>query len=89
MHRHGELFEITRLSTSELLHRSISYDNAPISVFDPPLILSADDGLGFACTQNNYDKDTPIQFGFTSEDEMCVMYGYYYLSTDGAETVSE
>ncbi len=89
MHRHGELFEINRLSTSELLHRSVTYDNAPISVFDPPLILGADDGLGFACTQSNYDRDAPIRFGFTSEDEMCVMYGYYYLSIENPETVSE
>ena len=89
MHRHGELFEITRLSTMELLHRSISYDNAPVTVFDPPLILGGDDGLRFACTQSNYDKDAPIRFGFTSEDEMCVMYGYYYLSTEGTETVTE
>ena len=89
MHRHGELFEITRLSTKELLHRSISYDSAPITVFDPPLILDRADGLSFACTQSNYDKDDPIRFGFTSEDEMCVMYGYYYLSTEGTETEPE
>ncbi len=89
MHRHGELFEITQLSTKELLHRSISYDNAPINVFDPPLILDKDDGLSFACTQSNYDKDDPIRFGFTSEDEMCVMYGYYYLSTEGTEAGTE
>ena len=89
MHRHGELFEIHRLSTKELLHRSVTYNNAPINLFDPPLILDNNDGLRFECTQSNYDKATPIQFGFTSEDEMCVMYGYYYLSTESPETVSE
>lgn len=89
MHRHGELFEISRLSTGELLHRSVAYDNAPINLFDPPLILGRDDGLRFECTHNNYDKDAPLGFGFTSEDEMCVMYGYYYLSTESRETTSE
>ena len=89
MHRHGELFEIKHLSTGELLHRSVTYDNAPINLFDPPLILNNKDGLRFECTQSNYDTDAPIRFGFTSEDEMCVMYGYYYLSTETSETLTE
>ena len=89
MHRHGELFEINRISTGALLHRSIAYDNAPITIFDPPLALGTDDGLSFACTHNNYDKDAPITFGFTSEDEMCIMFGYYYASPSSSETVVE
>ncbi|MYF98093.1 hypothetical protein F4212_03005 [Candidatus Poribacteria bacterium] len=80
MHRHGELFEITRMSTNELLHRSIVYDDAPITFYNPPLMLDATDGLSFQCTHNNYDRDVPIEFGFTSEDEMCIIVGYYYLS---------
>ena len=82
MHRHGELFEITRMSTNELLHRSIVYDNAPITFYNPPLMLNATDGLSFRCTHNNYDRDVPIEFGFTSEDEMCIIVGYYYLTTE-------
>ncbi len=82
MHRHGELFEITRMSTNELLHRSIVYDNAPITFYNPPLMLNATDGLSFQCTHNNYDRDVPIEFGFTSEDEMCIIVGYYYLTTE-------
>ncbi|RKU27714.1 hypothetical protein C6497_10855 [Candidatus Poribacteria bacterium] len=81
MHRHGELFEIKQMSTSELLHRSIIYDDAPITFYNPPLMLDATDGLSFQCTHNNYDLDGPIEFGFTSEDEMCLIVGYYYLST--------
>ena len=38
MHRHGELFEITRMSTDELLHRSVAYDDAPITFYNPPLM---------------------------------------------------
>ena len=53
MHRHGELFEITQLSTGELLHRSISYDTSLPSLFDPPLILDYNDGLRFQCTYGN------------------------------------
>ena len=89
MHRHGELFEINRLSTVELLHRSISYDTSLPSFFDPPLILDPNDGLHFQCTYGNYDTDVPLRFGLTSEDEMCIMQGYYYISTEDPETINE
>ena len=79
MHRHGELFEINRISTGELLHRSVAYDNAPLDLFDPPLIFTSGDGLRYQCTHSNYDKDEPIQYGLTSEDEMCIMFGFYYI----------
>ena len=81
MHRHGELFEITQMSTDASLHRSVAYDDAPITFYNPPLMFDATDGVRFQCTHNNYDRDVPIEFGFTSEDEMCIMIGYYYFST--------
>ena len=84
MHRHGELFEIFQRSSGDLLHRSIAYDNAPIDLFNPVLQLGQDDGLKFQCTHNNYDTDEPLIFGLTSEDEMCIIYGYYYIPTESA-----
>ncbi len=84
MHRHGELFEIFQKSTGELIHRSIAYDDAPIDLFDPVLVLGPDDGIRFQCTHNNYDKNVPLQFGLTSEDEMCIIYGYYYIPVEKA-----
>ncbi len=84
MHRHGELFEIFQNSTDELIHRSIAYDDAPITLFSTPLILGVDDGLKFQCTHNNYDKDEPLQFGLTSEDEMCIIFGYYFIPIEKA-----
>ena len=89
MHRHGELFEINQLSTGKLLHRSISYDTSFPSLFDPPLILDHNDGLLFQCTHGNYDTEVPLRFGLTSEDEMCIMQGYYYLSTESDETTTK
>ena len=61
MHRHGELFEINQMSTNELLHRSISYDDAPITFYNPPLVLDANDGLSFQCTHNNYDSESVLE----------------------------
>lgn len=88
MHRHGELFEIFQGSTGELLHRSIAYDDAPITLFDPPLIFGPDDSIRFQCTHNNYDIDGPLKFGLTSEDEMCIIFGYYFIPIEKAgETI--
>ena len=84
MHRHGELFEIFQKSTNKLLHRSIAYDDAPITLYDPDIILDADDGLKFQCTHNNYDSPEPLQFGLTSEDEMCIIFGYYFIPIEKA-----
>ena len=84
MHRHGELFEINQTSTGDLLHRSIAYDNAPITRFDPVLRLGPDDAIKFQCTHNNYDTNEPLIFGLTSEDEMCIIFGYYYIPTESA-----
>lgn len=79
MHRHGELFEVYHISTDALLHKSVAYDNAPVDQFNPPLKLSVGDGLRFECTHSNFDKDEPIQYGVTSEDEMAIMFGFYYI----------
>ena len=79
MHRHGELFEINRISTGELLHRSVAYDNAPFDQFDPPIVFTVGDGLRFQCTHSNYDTDQTIRYGVTSEDEMAIMFGFYYI----------
>ena len=87
MHRHGELFEIFQRSSGDMLHRSIAYDNAPIDLFDPVLRLDQADGLRFQCTHNNYDTNEPLIFGLTSEDEMCIIFGYYYIPTDSAGDV--
>jgi len=84
MHRHGELFEIFQGSTGDLLHRSIAYDDAPIDLFNPVLRLDPDDTLKFQCIHNNYDTNEPLTFGLTSEDEMCIIFGYYYIPIESA-----
>ena len=87
MHRHGELFEIFQKSTGDLLHRSIAYDDAPINLYTPALRLDPNDGLNFQCTHNNYDTTEPLIFGLTSEDEMCIIFGYYFIPTESAGSI--
>jgi hypothetical protein len=77
MHRHGDSFRITRLN-GELLHESFAYNDPPTNIFNPPLVLEAGDGLTFECTHTNHDKNQVITFGLTSEDEMCIVLGYYF-----------
>ena len=89
MHRHGELFEIFQRSTGDLLHRSVAYDDAPIDLYKPVLVLDSDDGLKFQCTHNNYDTNEPLVFGLTSEDEMCIIFGYYYIPIESAGATIE
>lgn len=89
MHRHGEFFEIFQQSTGDLLHQSIAYDGAPITLYDPVLRLDPDDALRFQCTHNNYDTVEPLIFGLTSEDEMCIIFGYYYVPTESAGAIIE
>ena len=87
MHRHGELFEIFQGSSGDLLHRSIAYDDAPIDLFDPVIRLDGEDTIKFQCTHNNYDTDEPLIFGLTSEHEMCIIFGYYYIPTESAGAI--
>ena len=87
MHRHGELFEIFQKSTGDLLHRSIAYDDAPINLYTPALRLDPNDGLNFQCTHNNYDTNEPLTFGLESEDEMCIIFGYYFIPTESAGSI--
>ncbi len=84
MHRHGELFEIFQGSTGDLLHRSIAYDDAPIDLYNPVLRLDVNDTIKFQCIHDNYDTNKPLTFGLTSEDEMCIIFGYYYIPTESA-----
>ena len=87
MHRHGELFEIFHGSTGDLLHQSVAYDDAPITLFNPVVRLDANDTIKFQCTHNNYDTDEVLKFGLTSEDEMCIIFGYYYIATESAGSI--
>lgn len=46
-------------------------------MFTPPLILQRGEGLTSVITYNNTTSRT-ICFGLTSEDEMGIIFGYYY-----------
>ena len=78
MHRHGERFTVETLRDGKQIYESTDWDDPEVLNFNPPLTLQAGDGLRYTCTHRNQDRDAPLRFGFTSEDEMCIMFGYYY-----------
>ncbi len=48
-----------------------------IKVFAQPLVLQPGEGLTSEVTYNNTTA-SQISFGLTSEDEMDIIFGYYY-----------
>lgn len=61
----------------EEVYYTTSWDHPPILEIDPPLVLEAGQGLKLITTYNN-DTDRTLRFGFLSEDEMMILFGYYY-----------
>lgn len=78
MHRHGQRFTIATTRDTQRVYESAAWDDPVTAYYRPPLRLQAGDGLRYTCTHSNTDRNVSLQFGFTSEDEMCIMFGYYY-----------
>lgn len=81
MHRRGSNFtariQQEGVRSDPALYTSDDWDHPDVMYFDPALSLTQDQGVHFTCTFTN-DKKIPLTFGFTSEDEMCILLGYYY-----------
>lgn len=68
----------------ELVFTSTDYQNDPGWVFDPPLFVKAGDGFSFTCNWQN-DRDYPVGFGPTADDEMCMLLGTWWVANPGEE----
>lgn len=80
MHEHGEKFEIRIAGGSrngELVYTSADWEHPPIINFATPIVLQAGEGLTSTVTYNN-TTDRTITFGLTSQDEMNIIFGYWY-----------
>lgn len=80
MHEHGERF-IIRIAggprDGEVIYETEDWDHPAIVTYDPPVRLEAGQGLTSEITYNNTTSRT-ITFGLTSQDEMGIIFGYYY-----------
>ena len=61
----------------ELIYVSYDWEHPPILELDPPLVLEEGEGLKLIATYDNW-TDEELTFGLLSEDEMMILFGYYY-----------
>jgi hypothetical protein len=79
-HQLGEQFDIKIKGGSrngELIYTSTTWHHPLIKTFATPVELKAGEGLTMEITYNNTTNKT-VSFGLTSQDEMGIIYGYYY-----------
>lgn len=60
------------------IHQSLDWEEPPLSVFEPPLAFTGQDGLRLRCHYVN-TTDHDVRAGTNFEDEMCFMWIYYFL----------
>ncbi len=80
MHKLGERFVIRikgGARDGEQVYENTVWDDPKIVTYDQPIVLQAGEGLTSEITYNN-TTDRVITFGLTSEDEMGIIFGYYY-----------
>jgi len=63
----------------EIIYVAYDWAHPPILKIDPPLVLEAGQGLKLIATYNNWTNRT-IRFGLLSQDEMMILFGYFYKS---------
>lgn len=81
MHKRGEKFVI-KISggarSGEIVYTSTDWNHPPVKQFnDAPLTLERGEGLTSEVTYYN-ETNHPIEFGLTSDDEMDIIYAYFY-----------
>jgi hypothetical protein len=79
-HQLGEKFIIKIAGgarNGEIVYESTDWQHPVIKNFSTPIVLQAGEGLTSEVTYYNTTTRT-VKFGLTSEDEMNIIFGYYY-----------
>ena len=89
MHRHGVRFKVflvqnlQDVNPPQVVYDNLDWDDPIFKPFDPPMVLTAGQGLRFEVTHTYDDPPTDnspaLTFGGTSEDEMAILLGYYAI----------
>tara|TARA_B100001750_G_C15428817_1_gene557027 strand:- start:547 stop:1263 length:717 start_codon:yes stop_codon:yes gene_type:complete len=82
-HEHMTEFKVEKVGgqfDGELVYIAYDWQHPPILELDPPLSLYKGEGFKLIATYNNWTDDT-LHFGLLSEDEMMILFGYYYLGS--------
>jgi hypothetical protein len=67
----------------EVVYIAYDWAHPPILKIDPPLVLEPGQGLKLIVTYNNWTNRT-LRFGLLSQDEMMILFGYFYKSSTTA-----
>ena len=79
-HKMGEKFQIKIFGgarNGELVYENTDWEHPLVLNLTTPIELKAGEGLTSVVSYNNTSSKT-ITFGLTSEDEMNIIFGYYY-----------
>jgi hypothetical protein len=79
-HKLGEKFVIRIFGgarNGEIIYENLDWEHPLSKLYSNPIILNPGEGLTSEVTYNN-TTNRNISFGFTSEDEMNIIFGYYY-----------
>jgi hypothetical protein len=79
-HKLGEKFVIKIYGgprNGEIVYTNTDWEHPVFTSFSTPIVLQAGEGLTSEVTYNNTTSKT-VSFGLTSEDEMNIIFGYYY-----------
>lgn len=79
-HEKGKLFQIKIMGgarNGEIIYENSDWAHPKVINYESPILLQAGEGLTSVVTYVN-DTAKDISFGLTSEDEMDIIFGYYY-----------
>ncbi len=79
-HEHMTEFRVEVIggpTDGELVYFALDWEHPPILELDPPIVLDEGQGFRLEATYDNW-TDRELNFGLLSEDEMMILYGYYY-----------
>lgn len=79
-HKLGEKFVIKIFGgprNGEIIYTNTDWEHPAFTSFSTPIVLQAGEGLTSEVTYFNNTTKT-VNFGLTSEDEMNIIFGYYY-----------
>ena len=80
MHARGTKFQIRIVGgprDGELVYENTDWENPQLVNYTVPIVLEKGQGLRSVVTYNNTTSNT-IYFGLTSDQEMDIIFGYYY-----------
>ena len=79
-HKLGEKFVIKIFGGSrngEIIYTNTDWEHPATIAFTTPIVLNPGEGLTSEVTYYNTTSKS-VAFGLTSEDEMNIIFGYYY-----------